>query len=621
MILYSSTAGDFKYSVDNNQIVDQIEDKYINGLGRRPIPSERSSWNNSMNFMEKIIRNSEVPNDCGVLIEYTLPLTSKRVDFIITGKDSKEKDNFVIIELKQWEKAKSTDKEHIVNSFVGGGNRDMAHPSYQAWAYKQLLQDMNEAVYSGSINSNSCAYLHNYKEQAPEPLKEDQYQYLIENTPIFFRDDNKKLQEFLHKHVGKGKGMSILYSIENGRIKPSKKLIEHVGEMFVGNQAFILLDEQKVAYSTIIKEAAKFGKKKTIIVKGGPGTGKSVVSMNAFGYLLKKEFNVKFVAPNASFREVLLDSLTKSVKQRAGRIKVLFSGSGKFFNETRNTFDVLIVDEAHRLKGKGAYMYAGVNQIDDIVNASLTNVFFVDDSQKIRPDDIGSVETIKEAAKKYNSEVYEIELEAQFRCSGAQGFINWTDTVLQIRNTGNFDGWDQENFHFEIVDSPNTLFEKIQEKIKAGFHARILAGYAWDWSSEKEGNKNGEISDICIPEHNFSMPWNGRAVSTLWAVDEAGINQIGCVHTSQGLEFDYVGVIIGNDLKFDSISMTLYSSINEYKDKMGKRGLKDKPVELTKFVSNIYKVLMSRGMKGCYVYCRDKELEKHFKERLKNIIS
>jgi len=144
----------------------------------------------------------------------------------------------------------------------------------------------------------------------------------------------------------------------------------------------------------------------------------------------------------------------------------------------------------------------------------------------------------------------------------------------------------------------------------------MLAGFAWKWSSENEGNKNGEIDDVTVPEHNFSMPWNGRSISYTWALDDAGVNQIGCVHTSQGLEFDYVGVIIGNDLKYDPERMAVYASYNDYKDTVGKKGLRNNPEELTKLISNIYKILMSRGMNGCYVYCRDPELQNYFKERL-----
>lgn len=616
MILYKSNAIEFRRSVDDNTIVDKIEDTFKQKLGRRPADSERLAWNNSMQFMGNVVRNSRVSDDCGILIEYTIPSSSKRVDFIISGQNERDESNFVIVELKQWDAAEATDRADIVRTFVGGHTRDMAHPSYQAFSYKQMLDDMNTAIQRHGINSFSCAYLHNYTRKHPEPLALPRYKHIIADSPIYFRQDTQQLWDFIHRHVNRGKGMEILYQIENGKIKPSKKLMDFVASIFNGNQEYILLDEQKVAFETIMSISRQADKKRTIIVKGGPETGKSVVSLNAFSQLIQHGKNVLFVAPNAAFRTVLIERLMSDTPRGKGRIRNLFAGSSQFLAAPKDLYDALIIDEAHRLKGKGAYQYQGENQIEDIVSASKVNVFFVDDSQRIRPEDIGSVEEVKRVARKFHSDVYEIELQAQFRCAGAEGFINWLDTLFQIRDTGNYDGWDKEAFEFKIVDDPNHLRTAITEKNAAGYASRLLAGFAWKWTDEKHGNRNGEIDDVVIPEYHFSMPWNSRANRTLWAVRPEGLNQIGCIHTSQGLEFDYVGIIIGNDLRFDPKSMQLYASYDNYKDSIGKRGLKDNPEKLKQLITNVYKTLMSRGMKGCYVYCVDTALQEYFKEHL-----
>jgi len=253
LILYSSNAVDFRQAVDDNSITDKIESAFISAFGKRPAAGEKRAWNNSMQFMEKIIRNSRVADDCGILIEFTIPSSSKRVDMIISGRNQNGESNFVIVELKQWDDAKATEKEDIVIAYVGGRQRDMPHPSYQAWSYRQMLDDMNTAIQSNSINSFSCSYLHNYKERVPEPLRSIQYDRVLETSPIYFKDDSAKLQNFLLMNVGKGRGMDILYQIEHGKIKPSKKLMEYVASVFRGNQEFILIDEQKVAYETIIE--------------------------------------------------------------------------------------------------------------------------------------------------------------------------------------------------------------------------------------------------------------------------------------------------------------------------------------------------------------------------------
>lgn len=620
MIIYKNTAGGFKNDVDSNNIVQCIEIAMLEKFGRRVAPNEKISWQNSLGFMERVVRRSKVADDCGILVEYVVPATANRVDFIISGQDEDKNDNFIIVELKQWQKAESTDKNGIVKTFINGGLRETTHPSYQASSYMTFLKDYNEDISSGEISPYSCAVLHNYIEQKPEPLKDEIYTDVILNTPIYFKDDQEKLEKFIKKYVGEGKGSEILYKIESGKIKPTKKLIDYVSSLFLGNKEFVLLDEQKVAYELAYHSVTKEkNEKSVVIIKGGPGTGKSVISMNLLGGFLKEELNVKFVAPNSSFRDVMINSLSRDNTKI--RLNSLFKGSAGFVDSEKNIFDVIIVDEAHRLKNSMAYQYMGENQVEDIVKAAKKSIFFVDDNQVIRPEDIGSTSEVYRVAEKFNAKVYEIELTAQFRCAGAEGYINWLDHTLQIHDTANFNGWDKKDFDFQVFDNPNDLYKQIKEKSSNGHKARVLAGYAWKWTSADEGNSNGEICDVQVPEFDFKLPWNSRRVGTTWAIDEAGINQVGCIHTSQGLEFDYVGVIIGDDLKFNPKTLSFYTDWKNYKDVKGKQTLKNDLEKLNKLVKNIYKILMTRGMKGCYVYFTDKETEKYFKSRMGNNIA
>lgn len=614
MILFQGTAKEFVDITETNQIVPRLEVIFREKLGRKIPPAEIGAYTNSLPYMGRVVRRSGIADDCGILVEYIIPLTSNRIDFLIAGEDNEGNKNFVIIELKQWQSAEATGSDSVVRTFLGGGIREMTHPSYQANSYKLFLSDFNENIANGSIRAYACACLHNYAQKIPEPLTESQYAGIVNEAPIYFRDDQEKLESFLLKYVNKGNGTDILYQIDSGKIKPTKKLIEHVSELLKNNQQFRLLDEQKVAFEKARSIAKDVDTKSVVIIKGGPGTGKSVISVSLLGQLLEDELNVIFVAPNSSFRDVMKKRLAQ--EHSAVRVGNLFKGSGGFVKTDPNTFDVLIVDEAHRLKKRGAYMYQGENQVEDIIRASKTSIFFIDDDQAIRPEDIGSVNEIKRLAVEYHAEVYEIELTAQFRCSGAEGYINWINNTLQIKETANFDGWDNGDYEFKIFDDPNKLREAIKAKHDEGYSARVLAGYAWKWTSANDGNLNGEVEDVEIPEFDFSMPWNSRNVGTTWAVDQSGVDQAGCIHTSQGLEFDYVGVIIGNDLSFDSKTLAYSTNHDAYKDIQGKRGLKDKPQELNRLVRNIYKILMTRGMKGCYVYFVDKETEKFFKSRI-----
>jgi DUF2075 family protein len=616
MILYQNDAIGFRHAVDRNTLVGEIEHAYVKQMGRSVGASEKHSWNNSLRFMETAVRNALVPDDCGVLIEYNIPSSLKRIDFIISGHDERGEENFVIVELKQWEKACLAGKEDLVLTHLNGAMRETTHPSYQAYSYKRYLSDMNEAIYSKNLHAFPCAYLHNYIPGCPEPLLDQQFEATIRNSPIFFSPDVEKLEAFIQKYVGKGKGMDILYEIEHGKIRPSRKFVDSISEMFEGNEVFTLLDEQRVAYSNIIKYASEAKKKTTLIVNGGPGTGKSVVAMNAFVTLLKQGNNIKFVAPNASFKEAMVDMLSRAHTNSKKRLNALFSGSMVYFDAPSDAFDVLLVDEAHRLKGKGTYMYKGVSQIEDIIKASKVNVFFIDDLQRIRPDDEGSRQKIKKVANELGSEIVEVQLLAQFRCSGAEGFLRWIDHNLQIEETANFLYWDSDSFQFKVFDDPTQLSDTITQMQEKGLKARLLAGYAWPWTSAKEGNADAGVCDVSIPECNFAMPWNSRKDPYNWAVEDSKKNQIGCVHTCQGLEFDYVGVLIGNDLQYNPKTMKIEANYQNYYDTTGKKGLKQNPGELTTLIKNIYRVLLSRGMKGCYVFCRDKKLQEYLKDRL-----
>ena len=614
MIVYENTSQGFLQDVLENRIEDCIERAFIPRFGQ-PGQTEKISWRNSMGFMQRAITRAGVAGDCGILIEYNIPAAGRtRIDFIIAGQDENNGKNFIIVELKQWDWAKSTHKSGVVKAPLRGSKDgiETTHPSYQAYSYKMFMSDFKESIYQGGLTPYSCAYLHNYREGDPEPLTSAFYKAIVNDTPIYFKDDSQKLAEFIARFVGKGAGKEILYEIEKGRIRPSRKLVDHVCGLFKGNSAFVLIDEQKVAYETAVDLALHAKKKTVLLIKGGPGTGKSVVSMNVLGAVLSDQSNVAFVAPNASFRNVMVHSLAR--ENPVTRLRNLFKGSSSFYNVDTDTYDVLIVDEAHRLKNGSAYQYFGDNQIEDIVKAARVSIFFIDDDQKIRPEDIGSVNEIKKVSAAFKADIHEIELAAQFRCSGADGYINWLDDVLQIRPTGNFDGWDRGSFEFKIFDDPKVLYKAIKAKDISGSKARLLAGYAWPWT--KEGNIDANVNDVVIPEFNFGMPWNSRQVGTTWAIDSEGVDQIGCIHTSQGLEFDYVGVIVGSDLRFDKESNGFVVDWGSYKDRNGKKGLRNKPEQLSRLVRNIYKTLMTRGMRGCYVYIVDKEVEAYFRSRL-----
>lgn len=617
MIIYNETSSSFLNHIYENKIGYVLRENVLNKMNKVVSESELRSWERSLPQMARVLRDADLKEDTHVLLEYKLPSTEKRIDFLITGQDEKGKDNALIIELKQWEKAKTAEGDGIVQTFLGGRERETVHPSYQASSYKRFLQNFNESLYDDSaINLHSCAYLHNYiMNKQEEPLLDERYNSYIEESPIYFQFDDRDLAKNISNLVSNGNGENIANAIETGKIRPSKKLVETASSLVEGNEEFILLDEQKVAYEKIISMYNQLKTKKdskhVILIKGGPGTGKSVIGLNVMSHMLKTNAYVEYVTPNQAFREVLRKKLVGT----SGFIEVrdLFKGSASYVEAPENYFDVLICDEAHRLKEHGHMKkkIEGENQATQIIRSSKISVFFIDDSQKISKKDIGSMALLKEEAARIDAEVHIVELDSQYRCSGSGNYIEWLDSIFSDENNEVvFEG----DFDFKVVSDPHELKEKIIEK-RGG---RLLAGYAWEWT--KNAKTKELVDDVVIEEHNFALPWNDLNRID-WAIHPDCAYQIGCIHTVQGLEMDYVGVIIGKDLGYDKETNSLTVRRDEFKDKGAKpaKPKKGQIDSLSILVKNTYKTLMTRGMKGCYVYCCDKELETFLIEKISGI--
>ena len=622
MLIYNGLKSDFMSDTENDVLETKLYDAIKNKMNRSTGLSELNSWRNSLKEMYITLNDSNIPSDVGVAIEYNIPQTSKRVDFLISGYGKDNKGNVIIVELKQWEKLQAIEgQEAIVETFTGGANRRVVHPSYQAWSYAALIKDYNEYVQDADIELHPCAYLHNYPRVENDPLDAKQYKEVLADAPAFTYGQRDALRNFIKKSIITGDNEDTLVKIEHGKIRPSKQLQDSISGMLKGNKEFIMLDEQKVVYENILSLSSKCqkdGKKRTIIVEGGPGTGKTVVAINLLAELTKRNQFVQYVSKNAAPRTVYGYKLKGTMKKSS--VDNLFKGSGCYTEAPMNSVGTILADEAHRLNEKsGMFQNMGENQIKEIIHASWCSVFFIDESQRVTTSDIGSIAEIEKWAERENSEVIKMELVSQFRCNGSDGYLAWIDDVLQIRDTANYD-LEGIDYDIRICDSPKEMEHIVIEKNRIRNRARILAGYCWNWPKDTRNDVN--YHDIKIGDYGISWNLDG---GDAFAINPDSVHEAGCIHTSQGLEFDYVGVIIGDDMRYENGEIvTDYSKRAKTDQSMkGIKGLaKDDPEKASQLadeiIKNTYRTLMTRGMKGCYVYCTDSELAAYLKERLKS---
>ena len=604
--------------LDAPTIEDKVRAEVKRKLGHNVGDAEYSSWRNSLgNAMYHAMNTDEIPGEAGVAIEYRVNGRAFRIDFMLSGKNHTGKESLVIIELKQWTDIEFSDLAEHVRTYVGGGIKDKPHPSYQAWSYLSHLKMYNEYIYETEVEVKACAYLHNCDD--PSVVNASRYEEKLNEVPVFIKSQGPELRSMISANIKEGTGTSLLERIDSAVIRPSQQLADAVGSMLKGHEEFVLLDEQKTVLEKIVKATndSLTGQKRVIIINGGPGTGKSVISINALARLTGQRLNARYVTPNAAPRAVF-ESKLKKIFAKAD-LRSLFSGSGSFTETSAESFDTLIVDEAHRLKMKsGMFKNLGENQVKEIIKSAHTAVFFIDEAQKVTWSDVGEISMIEEQAGLAGALIERLELTSQFRCGGSDDYMAWLDETLGVHaDTANYFSLDK--FDFQIFDSPVELHKTIKEKNKINNKSRVVAGYCWDWVSQKKP----ELSDITIDEFGYKATWNLTSDGGEWIISPKSVEEVGCIHTCQGLEVDYIGVIIGRDLvAIDGVLKTDPSARAKTDKSLAgyKKELKEDPIsaeiKADEIIRNTYRTLLSRGMKGCYVYFVDPATAEHFKKLL-----
>lgn len=617
MIVYSANkrlfVQDVKTGVIATKILNLIREKGLNAGQDR----EFTSWQNSMQFMRNIVDDNEIDDEVQIAIEYNIPQTSKRVDFIIIGADSKDRENIVIVELKQWSKAEVVDDDmHFsVRTYVANDKRIVCHPSYQAYSYSRFLANYSQSIHDRNIHLIPCAYLHNYLPAYKSALSAEIYKEWYTTAPFFIMDEVLQFTEFVKKYVTKKSSHGdLLYQIENGRIRPTKSLQDALATMVRGTPVFDLLDEQAVCFDMCVRtmlQCLKDHNKRTVLIQGGPGTGKSVLAVNLLMHFITCACNAAYVTKNSAPRQAFLSILSQNKAENIAEISQLFRSPFGLSTVPANSYDCLIVDEAHRLVKKMNRDWHGENQVKECINASLLTIFLLDEDQAVTTKDIGSVEEISKWCKELGSSMImreETKLTSQFRCNGSDAYIQFIDNLLQRGKETLAVSLSELNYDFRIFDDASQLREALREKNAIDNKARMVAGYCYDWNVKKH---RGDI-DIELPG-GFQARWNLEN-DKIWAINPRSFEEVGCIHRAQGLEFDYVGVLIGKDLAYDKATgcvITNKGAISQDDKSSGIRSASDDVAR--RLILNTYKTLLTRGQKGCYVYCEDEALRDYFK--------
>lgn len=617
MIVYSATKHDFLRDNNDRNIEDVIGASFFVATGNRVGPNEVRSWKESLSEMAKVLSDETFSADIGIAVEYHIPQSAKRLDVLVAGHAADGSKSAVLIELKQWDRAQVTAKDAIVRTYLGGGVRDTVHPSYQAWSYAELMKSFNAAVYDGHIGIWPCAYLHNYNRDGA--IDSAHYERYTSSAPLFLRGEAERtaLRRFIHQHVRHGDGVKVIADIEAGPIRPSKELADSVARLLKGNREFVLIDDQKTVFEAARAAAMRATTEcpHVVIIEGGPGTGKSVVALNLLSDMLVAGRTGKYVSKNAAPRKVYEAKLAGQMT--ATKYRSLFVGSGGFVEPPLVSNDFLVIDEAHRLNEKsGLYGNQGDHQVKEIIASSNCAIFFVDEDQRVTFKDIGTKAVIRAHAEQRGAVVEEYKLFSQFRCAGSDGYLAWLDDALGIRTSVNMT-LSAAEFDFRVFDSPEALHAAIEEKNTKN-KARVVAGYCWPWKSKTDAS----AIDIEIGS-TYRRQWNLDTDGSLWIIAADSIKQVGCIHTCQGLEVDYVGVIVGPDLIVENEVVRTVPTARARQDQSirgYKAMLKTDPERARDLgdliVKNTYRTLMTRGMKGCYVYCTDRPLAERLRARV-----
>ncbi|QES47713.1 ATP-binding protein [Streptomyces venezuelae] len=602
------------------RLAELLSENFLHKHRHRPHPSEVRSWARSIPALTNVLVEAGL-GEVEMLLEYGLPLTSKRADVILAGvHPATGEPSYIVVELKQWSNAYPEDGDPLrcrIDAYPG----PVLNPIEQVRGYCDYLVSFNGALEQAPESIAGVAYLHNATEFGVAGLRD-----VMEDRRgrMFTGEQRGALLDYLRSMLAPKPGAEAADALLQGKVRPSKQLMAVAAEEVRNREQFVLLGEQRLAYETVmsaVRKARRSNHKQVVVVAGGPGSGKSVIALSLLGDLYRRGVPALHATGSQSFTK----TMRKVAGARKPEVQKLFRYFNSFMEAEPNDLDVLVCDEAHRLRKTSANRYTkaalrtGRPQVAELIDAARVPVFLLDQHQVVRPGEMGTVEEIREAAAEQGLECTVVELDDQFRCGGSDAYLSWVVDLLGLDGNAPTQWEPDGKVGLLTADSPQELEDFLSAQRATGYEARMSAGYCWKWTTKITPAMTSLPPDVVIGD--WARPWNvygdrsllGAPPAPLWATDPAGFGQVGCVYTAQGFEYDWSGVIIGPDLVWRTDRWVVDRTAS--KDPSFTKATPDEDVD--RLVRNTYKVLLTRGMIGTIIYSTDPET----REKLRSLVT
>jgi hypothetical protein len=597
--------------IRNGSLIPFLIEQHLLAYGRKPGPAEVRAWERSLPALAAVLTDADL-GDVQMLVEYALPRSTVRVQVVLAGMElSGLEPSYVLVELKDWVGA-APDDDNPDLCRVDGNSHYVLNPLESMRRSCEYLIQFNEVAHQHVPRVAAAVYLPNATGQSVNGLAGERGDI---GVGLFTGERRGALLDFLRaRFSGSHPGDRAVDELVAGKMVSPAELSAVAAQALNGRNQFILLGEQQIAYSVVldtVRKAQRSDRKEVVVVTGGPGTGKSVIALKLMGDLYQQGVSVLHASGSKSFTQ----TMRKVVGGRSRPVANLFRYFNSFMTSDRNAIDVLICDEAQRMRATSANRFTSASrspersQVEELIDAARVPVFLLDEHQIVRSGEIGTVAEIAAAARSKGLPVHVVELTDQFRCGGSEAYPNWVRRLLGVESGGAVPWVPDGRMQLLVADGPEEMEAFLAARRSEGYSARMAAGYCWKWSPEPE---NGDPLPPDVVIGDWARPWNlrsDRSVSSappaaLWATDPAGFGQVGTVYTAQGFEYDWNGVILGPDMVWRG-DRFVTDRTSSRDPEFTRKSVSD--TDADQLIRNVYKVLLTRGLTGTIIYSTDEE--------------